>query len=105
MQSLQEHLCFRVMPFLGLPQYTTPVIDRSGADRSIAAAMFADKVAFWCTQGSRPHVSTDGYKPYDTAIPSAFDLFIIHQHNSEIARGLFRIHSPWECGQARGWAS
>jgi transposase-like protein/IS1 family transposase len=36
------------------------------------ASLFADKLALCCSDSIRPHVSTDGYNPYHTAIPSAF---------------------------------
>ena len=36
------------------------------------ASLFADKLALCCSDSIRPHVSTDGYNPYHTAIPAAF---------------------------------
>jgi transposase-like protein/IS1 family transposase len=39
---------------------------RTGED----ATLFADKLAMCVSDGLRPHISTDGYNPYHTAIPS-----------------------------------
>ena len=42
------------------------------------ANLFADKLAMCCQDGLRPHVSTDGFNPYHTAIPAAFDFNVDH---------------------------
>jgi transposase-like protein/IS1 family transposase len=42
------------------------------------ASLFADKLALCCSDSIRPHVSTDGYNPYHTAIPCAFGNCVDH---------------------------
>jgi len=42
------------------------------------AMIFADKLALCVVDGSRPHVSTDGFNPYHTAIPQAFGFNVDH---------------------------
>jgi IS1 family transposase len=42
------------------------------------ANLFADKLALCCSDSIRPHVSTDGYNPYHTAIPAAFGNRVDH---------------------------
>jgi hypothetical protein len=41
--------------------------------------LFADKLALCCSDSIRPHLSTDGYNPYHTAIPSAFGNRVDHE--------------------------
>jgi transposase-like protein/IS1 family transposase len=62
------------------------------------AALFADKLALCCADSIRPHVSTDGYTPYHTAIPSAFGNNVDHgmlikQYASPTGKGQQR-YSP-----------
>lgn len=62
------------------------------------AALFADKLALCCADDLRPHVSTDGYNPYHTAIPSAFGHRVDHgmlikQYASPTGKGQQR-YSP-----------
>ena len=64
---------------------------RSGED----AALFADKLALCCSDTIRPHVSTDGYNPYHTAIPSAFS------HNVDHGMLIKQYASPTGKGQQR----
>ena len=64
---------------------------RSGED----AALFADKLALCCSDAIRPHVSTDGYNPYHTAIPSAFG------HNVDHGMLIKQYASPAGRGQQR----
>jgi transposase-like protein/IS1 family transposase len=64
---------------------------RTGED----AALFADKLALCCSDSIRPHVSTDGYNPYHTAIPSAFG------HNVDHAMLIKQYASPTGKGQQR----
>jgi transposase-like protein/IS1 family transposase len=47
---------------------------RSGED----AEKFAAKLAACINEDVRPHVSTDGFKPYHTTIPDAFDYEVDH---------------------------
>jgi transposase-like protein/IS1 family transposase len=47
---------------------------RSGED----AALFADKLGLCVSDTIRPHVSTDGFNPYHTAIPAAFGHNVDH---------------------------
>jgi len=42
------------------------------------ATLFADKLALCISDAIRPHVSTDGYNPYHTAIPAAFGYNVDH---------------------------
>ena len=42
------------------------------------ANLVAEKMALCCNDTIRPHVSTDGYNPYHTAIPSAFGFNVDH---------------------------
>jgi IS1 family transposase len=64
---------------------------RSGED----AALFADKLAMCCSDSIRPHVSTDGYNPYHTAIPAAFG------HNVDHGMLIKQYASPAGKGQQR----
>jgi hypothetical protein len=64
---------------------------RTGED----AALFADKLAMCCSDAIRPHVSTDGYNPYHTAIPSAFG------HNVDHGMLIKQFASPSGKGQQR----
>jgi transposase-like protein/IS1 family transposase len=62
------------------------------------AALFADKLALCCSDSIRPHVSTDGYTPYHTCIPSAFGNQVDHgmlikQYSSPTGKGQQR-YSP-----------
>jgi transposase-like protein/IS1 family transposase len=62
------------------------------------AALFADKLALCCSDSIRPHVSTDGYNPYHTAIPAAFGHHVDHgmlikQYASPTGKGQQR-YSP-----------
>jgi IS1 family transposase len=50
-------------------------VGRRDADN---AALFADKLALCIADQHRPHVSTDGYNPYHTAIPAAFGHAVDH---------------------------
>jgi transposase-like protein/IS1 family transposase len=42
------------------------------------AMLFADKLALCVSDSTRPHVSTDGFNPYHTAIPQAFGFNVDH---------------------------
>jgi len=42
------------------------------------AALFADKLGLCIADQHRPHVSTDGFNPYHTAIPAAFGHAVDH---------------------------
>jgi transposase-like protein/IS1 family transposase len=64
---------------------------RTGED----AALFADKLALCCSDSIRPHVSTDGYNPYHTAIPAAFG------HNVDHGMLIKQFASPSAKGQQR----
>lgn len=59
------------------------------------ARLFAEKLAFCCAQGHRPHVSTDGFNPYHTMIPAAFD------HNVDHGMLIKQYATPSTKGQQR----
>ena len=59
------------------------------------ATLFADKLALCCDDLIRPHVSTDGYNPYHTAIPAAFG------HNVDHGMLIKQYASPTGKGQQR----
>jgi len=59
------------------------------------ATLFADKLAMCVSDGSRPHVSTDGYNPYHTAIPAAFG------HNVDHGMLIKQFATPAGKGQQR----
>jgi transposase-like protein/IS1 family transposase len=59
------------------------------------AALFADKLALCIADEHRPHVATDGFSPYHTAIPSAFG------HNVDHGMLVKQYASPGAKGQRR----
>jgi transposase-like protein/IS1 family transposase len=59
------------------------------------ATLFADKLAMCVSDGTRPHVSTDGYNPYHTAIPAAFG------HNVDHGMLIKQFATPAGKGQQR----
>jgi IS1 family transposase len=59
------------------------------------ATLFADKLAMCVSDGLRPHVSTDGYNPYHTAIPAAFG------HNVDHGMLIKQFATPAGKGQQR----
>ena len=67
----------------------------SAGDQAKNAALFADKLALCCADDLRPHVSTDGYNPYHTAIPAAFN------HNVDHGMLIKQYASPTGKGQQR----
>jgi transposase-like protein/IS1 family transposase len=64
---------------------------RSGED----ATLFADKLALCIADHARPHVSTDGFNPYHTAIPQAFG------HNVDHGMLIKQYGSPSKSEQRR----
>jgi len=59
------------------------------------ASLFADKVAMCIADGVRPHVSTDGFNPYHTAIPAAFG------HRVDHGMLIKQFGGPSQAGQRR----
>jgi IS1 family transposase len=59
------------------------------------ASLFADKVAMCVADGVRPHVSTDGFNPYHTAIPAAFG------HRVDHGMLIKQFGGPSQAGQRR----
>ena len=57
--------------------------------------MFADKLAQCCSNSIHPHVSADGYNPYQTAIPAAF------AHRVDHGMLIKRFGGPSQDGQRR----
>ena len=59
------------------------------------AALFADKLTQCCSNSIHPHVSADGYNPYQTAIPAAF------AHRVDHGMLIKRFGGPWPGGRRR----
>jgi IS1 family transposase len=59
------------------------------------ANLFADKLALCVSDGLRPHVSTDGFNPYHTAIPQAFG------HNVDHGMLIKQFGTPSQSDQRR----
>jgi len=65
--------------FTALDRYTKLLFCFHVGRRTAEDAMlFADKLALCVSDSTRPHVSTDGFNPYHTAIPQAFGFNVDH---------------------------